>query len=47
MARMTLKASALVGELLGLSSDASPALRVHKIATRFRVATEPAAATSA
>ncbi|TMA39763.1 MAG: TIGR03960 family B12-binding radical SAM protein [Deltaproteobacteria bacterium] len=43
----TLKASALVGELLGLSSDASPALRVHKIATRFRVATEPAAATSA
>jgi len=43
----TLKAAALVGELLGLPSDASPALRVHKIATRFRVAAEPAAATSA
>src|SRR5207249_4683715 len=43
----TLKAGTLVGELLGLAADVSPALRVHKVATRFRAAAEPAAAASA
>ena len=42
-----LKASALVGALLGLAADAVCELRVHKTATRFRVVPPPAATASA
>ena len=42
-----LKASALVGALLGLAADAVSELRVHKTATRFRVVPPPAATASA
>jgi radical SAM family uncharacterized protein/radical SAM-linked protein len=43
----TLRPGALLEELLGLSSDSVPTLRVHKVATRFREApAAPPAATS-
>ena len=38
----TLRPSAVVAALLELPADALPALRTHKLATRFRAAPEPA-----
>ena len=44
----TLKPSAIVGALLDLPDTVPPALRVHKLATRFRAAApEPAALAAA
>jgi hypothetical protein len=42
----TLRPNAVVGALLGLDAATLPSLRVHKLATRFRAAADPAAVTT-